>query len=214
MADDLENELRNLKLGHLSESELTAYCDQELAPMRRARVEAHLKQCFICERELALLREESAALSNPQITAEDVGLVERLMEQMGVGQPPRAETAKGSSLRERLAEYLRQMVASWQIQFAEEATRSAADQGEEVWHWQSADGKLRARAILEKNADLTIHFTSNESETEGMRLNVRLGPFSQEITLQRISESEVYAKVVVARRQRPRKLEDIAIEIV
>jgi hypothetical protein len=209
MTDDLENELRNLKFRHLSESELTAYCGQELAPMRRVIVEAHLKQCFICERQLALLREEIAALSNPQITAEDVALVERLMEQMGVGQP----TAKGISLRERLAGYLRQMVASWQIQFAQAAMRGG-NEGEEVWRWQSEDGKLQARAVLEKNADLIIHFSSSEGELEGVRLNVRLGPISNKITLRRISESEVYAKVEVPRRQRPRELEDIAIEIV
>src|ERR1044072_9763372 len=83
--EDLENELRNIKLTHLTESELAAYCDQELDPIRRARAEAHLKQCFICERQLALLREESATLSNQQITADDVALVERLMQQIGGG---------------------------------------------------------------------------------------------------------------------------------
>jgi hypothetical protein len=216
--DDLENELRNLRFMHLSESELAAYCEQELDQMRRARVEAHLKQCFICERQLALLREEIAALSNREITAEDVALVERLMEQMGVAQSTPAsrplETAKEIPLQEQMAEYLRQMVASWQIQFAQEATRGVADQGEEVWRWQSEDGKLQARAMLEKNADLTIHFSSNEMELEGARLNFRLGPLSREITLREISKSEVYANVVVSRRQRPRQLEDISIEIV
>src|SRR5205085_402441 len=82
--DALENELRNLKYLHLTESELAAYCDQELDQMRRARFEAHLKQCFICERQLRLLREENAALSNRQISAADVAFVERLMEQMGM----------------------------------------------------------------------------------------------------------------------------------
>jgi anti-sigma factor RsiW len=205
MADDLENDLRDLRFRHLSEIELTAYCEGELAPMRRARVEAHLKHCFICERELALLREEIAVLSNRQVTAADVRLVERL------------------------AEYLRQMAASWRTRFAQGATRGigsrqsesvleaehgAADQGEEVWRWQSEDGKLRARAALEGNGDLAVHLASGEDEMDGLRLNMRIGPFSQEFTLRRVSKSEVAAKVVVARRQRPRKLEDIAVEII
>jgi hypothetical protein len=219
--DDLENELRNLKYLHLTESELAAYCDQELDQMRRARFEAHLKQCFICERQLRLLREENAALSHRQITAADVAFVERLMEQRGRAQKPSAtrpaETAKGIPLQERLAECLRQMVASWQIQFAQEATRSVAtrsvvDQGEELWRWQSQDGFLQGHAIREKNADLTIHFSSNEPELAGARLNVRLGPLSQEVTLRRVSDSEVYAKVAVPRRQRPRKMADLSIE--
>src|SRR5947208_1311226 len=79
--NNLEDELRNLRFIHLSESERVAYCDQELDPMRRARVEAHVKECFRCEKELALLLEERAALSHRQISAEDVALVERVMEQ-------------------------------------------------------------------------------------------------------------------------------------
>src|SRR4051812_31345951 len=146
--DDLENELRNLKLLHLSESELAAYCDQELGQIRRARMEAHLKQCFICERQLALLREESAALSKREISVEDVALVERLMEQMGLTAKASAAAARVAEIadrvpmHERLAEYLQQMVESWRIffrqgarrgGFRQEMRRGGTNQGEEVW---------------------------------------------------------------------------------
>ena len=214
--DDLENDLRNLKYIHLTESELVAYCDQKLDRMRRARVEAHLKQCFICERQLTLLREEDAALSNREINAEDVAFVERLIEQRGRA-PKRSaarliETAQEIPLRLRLDEYLRQMVANWQVQFAQEATRNVVGRCKEIWRWQSEDGLLQGRAVQERNADLTIHLSSNEAGLEGARLNVRLGPLSQEVTLRRVSESEVYAKVAVPRRQRPRKMTDLSIE--
>jgi hypothetical protein len=214
--DDLENELRNLKYIHLTESELIAYGDQELDQMRRARVEAHLKQCFICERQLTLLQEENAALNNREINAEDVAFVERLVEQ--VSRTPKrsadgcAETTREIPLRLRLDEYLRQMVANWQIRFAQAATRSVAEHGKEIWHWQSEDGLLQGRAVQERNADLTIHFSSNEAGLDGARLNVRLGLLSQEVTLRLVSESEVYAKVAVPRRQRPRKMADLSIE--
>jgi anti-sigma factor RsiW len=216
--DDLENELRNLKFTHLNESELAACCDQELDQIGRARVEAHLKQCFICERQLALLLEESAALSHPQVTAEDVALVERLMEQMGSDSKPSAASpaviGKETPLQERLAKYLRQVVASWQIYFGQGALRGEADQGEEVWRWQSKDGKLQARAMMEKNADMTIHFSSNEMELEGARLHFRLGSLNQELTLRRISESGVTAQVAVPWRYRQGNMADISIESV
>lgn len=216
---NLENELRNLKNIHLTESELAAYSDQELDQTRRALADAHLKQCFICESQLVLLREESEALDNRAATAEDVALVERLMEQMGSAPKPSAadpaEIAKEIPLQERLAEYLRQMVASWQIDFGRGALRGEAVQGEEVWRWQSEDGKLQARATIEKNADLTIHFSSNRMELEGARLNIRLGNLSQEITLRRVSESEVDAKVAVPWPERtPKNMADISIESV
>lgn len=212
--DDLKNELRNLKFTHLTESELAAYCDQQSDRVARARAEAHLKQCFICERQLAVLREESAALSNREISNEDVELVERLMR---LTQSPSgggfAEIEKAVPLQERLAEYLQQMVANWRVSFMKGATRNAA-QDKELWQWQSEDGQLQGRAVMEKNADLTIHFSSNEIDLEGTRLNVRMGQVSQEITLQRVSESEVYAKVSVPWRKRQGDMSDITIEIV
>ena len=115
-------------------------------------------------------------------------------------------------MQERLAEYLRQMVESWRVFFMKGATRG--DQSEEVWQWQSKDGGLQVRATMEKNADLTIHFSSNEIDLDGARLNVHLGKMSQEITLERISESEVYAKVAVPRQYRRGGIADISIESV
>ena len=214
---ELEYELRSLKFIHLTESELAAYCDNERDQIRRARMEAHLKQCFICERQLELLREESAALRDRQITDEDVALVDQMIG-LAVAEPLEIEIE--DSLQERLAEYLRQMVESWRAFFMKGATRGhqmrghqmREDQSEVVWQWQSKDGRLQVRATMEKNTDLTIHFSSNELNLEGARLNVHLGEMSQEITLKRISESEVYAKVAVSRQYRRRGIADISIE--
>ncbi|HVG18675.1 MAG TPA: zf-HC2 domain-containing protein [Blastocatellia bacterium] len=208
--DDLENELRNLKFAHLTESEMVAYCDQELDQIGRARLEAHLKQCFTCERRLELIREEGAAISNRRATADEIGFVERLMEQVGAAQRP--SPAKGVTVQERLAEYLRQMIASWQIAF--KPVRRDAARGEEVWRWQSEDGKLQARATIEQNADLIIHFSSSDIELEGVRLNVRIGQLRQDITLRRVSESGPQATVTVPWQYRKGTVADISIEII
>ena len=202
--DDLENELRNLRLAHLTESELEAYCDQELDQIGRARAESHLKQCFICKRQLELLREESAALSNRARSAEDVAFVERLTGDTKV---------KPQSLRERLVEYLRQMGANWRVSF--EPVRRHSDEGEEVWQWQSEDGHMQARATMEKNADMIVRFSSNKMELEGAQFNFRLGSLKQELTLRRISESEIAAQVAIPWPYRQENMmTDISIEIV
>lgn len=211
--DDLENELRNLKLIHLTESELVVYRAQELGPIPRARMEAHLKQCFICERQLTLLREENAALKRGQTNADDLALVDRLLEPMEPASKPSA-SSEGTLSLERLAEYLRQMVASWQFYFRPEAVRRHGEPEEEVWRWQSEDGRLLVRAVMEKNADLTIHFSSNEMELEGARLLYHFGSFSQELILRRLSESEVAAQVAVPWQYRQGNVADISIEIV
>jgi hypothetical protein len=213
----MENELRNLKLTHMTETELVAYCDHELNPLQHALVEAHVKQCFICERRVELLREENAALSNQVRTAEDVALVDRLMEQMDMSQEPSdvrlTESAREATLQERLIEYLQQMVASLQTSFAE-AMRGASTQSKEIWQWQSVDGKLQARATMEKNADLTLHFSTSEADLEGTRLKVRMGQFSHEVTMRRVSEDEIYASVAIPWHQRPRRKADISVESV
>lgn len=214
--DDLENELRNLKLMHLSESELAAYGDQELDQIGRARVETHLKRCFICQRQLELLREEQAALSNRRITVEDVAFVERLIEHTGLAPKTSAarlsDTASEFGWRERLTLYLQQMIANWQVAFK---TVRHSDQGEEVWRWQSDDGRLQVHATMEKNADMTVHFSSSEMAMDGVRLHFRLGPLRQESTLRRISESEVAAQIAIPWPYRQgNMMADISIEIV
>jgi hypothetical protein len=213
--DDLKNKLRSLKLIHLTESALTAYCDQELDAASRALAEVHIKQCFICARKVDLLREEDAALQRREISAEDEALVERLMaESKPRRQSPSARpvaNAQGIPVEQRLTEYLRPMVASWQTFFSQQPTSHLAGQSEEVWQWQSEDGYMRARAMLETSTDLTIHFSSSEMQLEGTRLHVRLGPVEKQTTLRRVSDSEVYAKVAVP-RQHPRKMAALSIK--
>ena len=200
--DDLENELRGLKLLHLTESELAAYADHGLDQINRARAEAHLKQCFICERLLKLLLEENAALSNRVITAEDEAFVDRLM-----GRGESGGTTLESRLRERLAQYLRVMVADWRLNLA------PVRRGHQVWRWQSEDGRLLAHTTIEKNADMVVHLSSKEMGLEGAKLRFNLGQFSQELTLRRVSESEVAAQVAIPWPHRRAGLADISIEI-
>ncbi|HYP27825.1 MAG TPA: hypothetical protein VE262_14000 [Blastocatellia bacterium] len=214
--DDPEKELRATKYHHLTEDELDSYHDQTLDEIGQARVRAHLKLCLICDERLELLREESAALNDREVNAGDVELVRRVMQQMGLQKP---KPASPLPLQARLAEYFRQAVMSWRAHFMPAAVRGAGhrgagDSGEEVWHWQSEDGILKARATLERNADLVIHISSSESALDLVRLKIRLGLFSEEITLRRVSNSEISARVEIPRRQRPKNLSDISIEAV
>lgn len=201
--DDLENELRNLKFTHLTEGELVAYCDQELDRIGLARAEAHVKQCFICERQLVLLREENAALARRVISDDDVAFVDRLLEQTRPA--PSGRLTRDVPIRELLKEYLQQLTASLQVAFK-------PVRGEVVWQWQSPDHRLQAHATIEKNADMTIHFSSSEMELEGAHLHFRLGSFYQETTLRRVSESEVATEVIVPWPNRQGKIA-LSIEV-
>jgi hypothetical protein len=211
--DDVEKGMWDAKFHHLTDDELDTYRGQGLDEIGLARAEAHLKLCLICERRLALLREEGAALEDREVTAEDVAMVKRVMQQRRSQQQTDGsnpdEVATGRLLPDRLAEYLSQAAASWQAHFMR---RVAVRGSTEVWNWQSDDGLLKAVATLEENTVLTIHFSSEKTEWEGARFKVRLGPVSRETTMQRVSDSRVYARVEVPLRERPKNLSDISIE--
>jgi hypothetical protein len=210
--DDLESEMRNLRLIHASESELALYCDHQLDQLTHARVEAHVKQCFICERDLELLQEESEALRRQAVTVEDEAFVGRLMRAIEPQQKTDpAKTSRVQSLRERMADYLSDLSASWRIQFA---SVRRDDHGEEVWRWRSDDGKLQAKARIQKNADLMFQISSEDMDLEGARLHFSLGLLSQELTLQKISESLVVAQVAVPARYRQGSMSEILIEFI
>lgn len=198
---DMEKEIRDAKSHHLTKAEIDSYIDQELDEVSLALVEAHLKRCLICEGRLALFKEEAAALGGLKATADDIALARRVLRQTGLQKQPPA--------KDRLAGYLLQSVAGWQAHFAQGATRGPDD-----WRWQSEDGALKVSLTLEENADLTIHILSNNPDWEGVRLKIRLGAVSREVSLRRVSESEIGAKAEVKRRQRPKNLAGLSIEIV
>ena len=79
--NDVEEELKNLKLTHLTESELISYCEHLQDKLTQARVDAHLKQCFICDRRLHLIREASVRPDDQEITAEDIAIVRRVVRE-------------------------------------------------------------------------------------------------------------------------------------
>jgi hypothetical protein len=204
MSDNIENELREMKHVHLSEGEMIAYCDQELDHLHRARVEAHVEECFFCRRLLQQWQEDIGALGNREPATAGEALVKQPTEQNAIA---------GASLQERLAEHLLQLVRSWEVYFKQLAIRGSQDE-EEIWRWQSDDQQLQGHATLQKNGDVIVQLSSSELELAGVHIKVRIGHFSQETTLQRVSESEVSAKVTIPRQQRPRNMANISIEIV
>jgi hypothetical protein len=112
-----------------------------------------------------------------------------------------------------LKAYLNDLRDAWVLPFSAEPVRGSGD-GDEIWRYTSEDGLLTSWAILEKNASLTVHFSSSELAWEGMRIRFRLGPYSKEVTLKREGDDRVTAKIKIPRRSRAKKMSDVSIEIV
>jgi len=208
--EDMEQLLKSAKFRHISEATLVSYRDSELDEIAMALADAHLRLCLLCERRLTFLRREVEILENYVLTDEDRASIDKLI---GKVKPESGVTDLISTQRERLANYINELVASWIILFSKPATRGAGD-GDEVWRYESEDGLLTAWAILESDASLTVHFASPDLAWEGARIRFRLGPFSKEVALQPEGDSGVAARIVIPRSERAKKMDDISIEVV
>jgi hypothetical protein len=201
---DLKKSLKDEKYRHLTDEELDSYYDQTLSAIVKALAVAHLEICLFCENRLEQIRKER------EVTPEDVALVRRVMQQMGLKTSSSDSRAtEATSLKDRFDESLRQLAEIWNAFFRKQVFVHRGD--EPVWKGQSEGGYIQARATLEKDASLVIHFSSEDLSLEGKRFSVSLGSMKQRITMQRLPESKVYAKFVLTRYEIPVKLDKIKI---
>jgi hypothetical protein len=190
----LEQLFDDARVKHLSETTLVSYRDDQLDRIGLALADAHLRLCLICKRRLSFLREE---LLEGQVMTESL---------------ERKATDIQTELQ-RLSAYINELLVAWSLVFSQPVMRGA-DDGDEIWRYESEDGMLTAWAVLEKDASLTIHFSSPELAWDGAQLRFRLGRFEKEVTLQREEDSRVAARIEISRRERARKMNDISLEVV
>jgi hypothetical protein len=207
-SEDIDQLLESGRYKHLSEETLVSYRDNQLDTIRVALADAHLRLCLICEQRLAFLKEEAEAVAHYVITEEDRAAIQQTVREL------KAESnAPGliSTEIQRLTSYINDLLNAWIVPFSAPVMRGAGD-GDEIWRYESEDGMLTAWAVLEKNANLTVHFSSPELAWEGARILFRLGPFSKEIALQH-QDSGVAAKIEIPRRERAKNMADISIKV-
>jgi hypothetical protein len=208
--EDIEQLLKNAKYKHLSEEALVSYRDSQLGRVGLAMAEAHLRLCLICERRLAFLKEEQEAIEHYVITDKDLALLQEARKK--VEPPPRVTDPITTRIRQVTA-YFNNLLTAWIMVFSQPAMRGGED-GEVIWEYESEDGLLKARAVAGQDFSLTVHFESTELAWEGIRIRFRLGPFSEEVTLEHPEGSNVVvAKIKIPRRKVAREMNDISIEI-
>src|ERR1051325_3105208 len=190
---DIEQLLKNAKFRHLSEETLVLYRDSQLDEFGLALADAHLKLCVICEQRLDFLKEEAEALESYELTEEDRASIRETIRKL---EPQTKATDYIQAEIQRLRSYINDLLVAWVTLFARKAVRGTKD-GDVIWRYKSKDGLLTAWAVLEKNASLTVHFSSPELAWEGVRIRFRLGRFRKEVTLKREGHSRVSAKIVI-----------------
>ena len=213
--EDIERDLMKAVYRHLTKDEIEHYCGRKLDRITQARAEAHFKLCPLCDRLLTISNAEKQDMDDVEITAGDVALARRVISQMTRDGGPALAVGDGTgTLSTRIAGYLEQLMARWKAHFEKVRTADRDGQGgKEIWRWDSEDGVFKSWAVLEANTDLTIHLTLAEAGFEGTRIGIKLGTFYGEASLQRGGDTSSHAALVVPKRERPKKLESISIEI-
>lgn len=205
---DIGQLLESAKFKHLSETTLVSYRDNKLDKIQHAVAESHLRRCLICQRRLTFLKNEAEAVANYVLTAEDRAANEKFVRER---RPKKKATDYIKTELKRLASIVEDVEAAWILSFSKMATRGAGD-GDEVWRYKTKGGALTVWAILEKDASLTVHFSSTKLVWEGARLRFQLGTFSKEFTLKRAGDG-VAAKIKIPRSKRPKKMNKFSIEV-
>jgi hypothetical protein len=203
---DIGQLLESAKFKHLSETMLVSYRDNKLDKIQHALAESHLQRCLICQRRLTFLKNEAEAVANYVLTDEDRAANEKFVRE----RKPKATDYIKTELK-RLASIVEDVEAAWILSFSKVAMRGAGD-GDEVWRYKTKRGALTVWAILEKDASLTVHFSSTKLAWEGARLRFQLGTFSKEITLKREGDG-VAGKIKIPRSKRPKKMNKLSIEV-
>ena len=214
--EDLEGALKDAKYHHVEYDVLVSYRDQQLDDISRTQIEAHLNLCVICERRLLRLREEREAIDHYESRPEDRSLVKQALQRVRQGQPLDSEIGKATArppVPEGFVEQVRQIAASWQAFAMQLIPVRGATRSTEIWREQSKGGGVLAYMKVEPNADLTLHFSARGPELEGVRLKIKVGSQSRKVTFKRVSETESQAEIVITRRQRPKRLSDISIDV-
>jgi len=213
---NVERLLKDAVLTHLTKDELGAYHDNAVDEVARARIEAHLSRCLICERKLAMMQETLATYHQETVTEKDVALVKALLRR----EPEDRERISREMALAALRVALTAAFTAWikqhhiRVSLAGAEARGLEARGlTEPQDGQMEDGSLRWRVVEEDSGELVVRFGSHRTELGGVNLVLKAGPIRKRFVLKPVTEDQVGAKVAFTRKERAELSEDAQLTI-
>lgn len=206
---EIEEVLKNAKFRHLSEATLISYHENRLDEVGRAMADAHLNVCLLCEKELDFLKGEQDALASYEVTETDRALIRRVLDQTEAGQNVPTTPAPSAGPRARLAAGLNELTVAWIAHFSGRQVG-----GDDAERFRFETEALTVWSEVGTDSNLTVQFSSPDLVLEGETIRFRLGPFTEDVTLEREGDLEVNARVKIPQDQRARKMKDFSVEVV
>jgi hypothetical protein len=179
---DIEKELGDARLAHLSDDELTSYGVGEVGAATSARVKTHLGLCLICERRLAVLREELTYVEGTVPAAKSLAV----------------------ELWARLAGALRDIVLTPDLTGRARLNNAypLAAEGDRNWEYnQTEDGSLRWGVGEDGEGNRYVTIASPVTAFEGRKLRLRAGEWQREVVLRRVAPGQIGAEAIITREE-------------
>jgi hypothetical protein len=206
---DIEKKLSEARLAHLSDDELTTYAGGEVAAITSARVKIHLGLCLVCERRLAVLREESsylkgevpAAAMSEMVKESELNPRNHTLGPAWRGQTPAAKSS-AARLWARLATALRGVALTPDLTDGarlNDAYPLAAEGGRNWEYNQTEDGSLRWGVGEDGEGNRHVTVASPVTAFEGRKLRLRAGDWQREVVLRRVAPGQVGAEAIITR---------------
>ena len=181
--NDIESQLKEAVLIHLTEEELCALHDNTANETDRCRMESHLARCLICSRKLQQLMQYTLQSQDEGVDDQDIADVRALIGRQ------RALAAVVSSIVVAFNIWIRKR----SIHPGLKARFSTA----KVEDGQLEDGSVRWRYVEKESGERIIRFGSHRMELEGFKILLKVGELSKIAVLKPVTQNQVGAEIII-----------------
>lgn len=203
---------------HLSDDQFISYSLSILSPEETSIVEQHLTSCSECTTEMEHLLEAAEAWN--QKTTRDES-ARRTIDEYAAALETSKEGQERTTLHLVARSLLKLLTATDEI-FSEYTKAWAAEAknmtSRKVWSYSDSKSVVDGKCFLDSNGDLIIVFTSKHVELENRRLRLQISSQEDEVTKEKVLETndaktEVGATFVIPRYQLPREVDQVLVEL-
>lgn len=180
---------------HLTDEEYVAFVLEETTPEQEARIASHLATCRDCIQDLDAFFAAAATFPQAEWAKLRPTFVRQLrarFQEEGLLAPAVASPAR--ELLERLRAFLASV--AYPLAFAPQfgTPREPCD-------YESQDGRFGV-FVEDVGGNMTVHADAQGTELEGMTMRFSAGAWQRDVRLERVTDDQVGAKVVVTHDER------------
>jgi hypothetical protein len=196
--EEVDKVVRQMALIHLTDPEMGQYHDEVIDDFNGARVEAHLQRCSTCKERYETMKHILATCHGVEVPEESMQHLHSLMAQ----RPMQQAAIVG----------LMAIVGVVMARAKKRGARAADEEPREIFNGQSEDGSLQWR-VVEDDFAIVARYWSHRPELEGLKLAIKIGGLTKEVTLKRVPNNQVGGQTRIEGEERGQLPDDWQLRI-